>query len=105
VSTTPGSKVWLITDSSRGFGRRLAEAVLEHGDRLVATARHPEQLSDLVKQYWDNVRAVELDVTNAEQTRAAVFAAVEASGMSKSGVTKRPLIHLKLPECWRNTHA
>ena len=58
MSTTPIAKVWLITGSSRGFGRRLAEAALEHGDRLVATARHPEQVSDLVKQYGDSVRAV-----------------------------------------------
>lgn len=74
------SKVWLITGSSRGFGRSLAEAVLGHGDRLVATARHPEQLSDLVTRYGERVRAVTLDVTNAEQARAAVAAAVEAFG-------------------------
>lgn len=41
-------KVWLITGSSSGFGRALTEAVLEHGDRVVATARKPEQLNDLV---------------------------------------------------------
>jgi NAD(P)-dependent dehydrogenase (short-subunit alcohol dehydrogenase family) len=41
-------KVWLITGSSTGFGRALAEAVLKHGDRLIATARKPEQLQDLV---------------------------------------------------------
>ena len=80
MSTTPMSKVWLITGSSRGFGRSLAEAVLEHGDRLVATARHPQQLSDLVTRYGAQVRAVPLDVTNAEQARAAVAAAVEAFG-------------------------
>jgi NAD(P)-dependent dehydrogenase (short-subunit alcohol dehydrogenase family) len=76
------SKVWLITGSSRGFGRRLAEAVLaqRNGDRLVATARHPEQLADLVTQYGDAVRTVALDVTKAEQARAAVAAAVEAFG-------------------------
>jgi NAD(P)-dependent dehydrogenase (short-subunit alcohol dehydrogenase family) len=76
------SKVWLITGSSRGLGRSLAEAVLaqQNGDRLVATARHPEQLADLVTQYGDAVRTVALDVTNAEQTRAAVTAAVEAFG-------------------------
>ena len=33
------SKVWLITGSSRGIGRALAEAVLAAGNRLVATAR------------------------------------------------------------------
>src|SRR5258708_23681713 len=80
MSTSPTSRVWLITGSSRGFGRRLAEAVLEHGDRLVATARHPEQLSDLVTRYGEQVRAVTLDVTDAEQARAAVAAAVEVFG-------------------------
>ena len=52
------AKVWLITGSSRGFGRRLAEAVLAHGDYLVATARHPEQLDDLVRQYGSSARAL-----------------------------------------------
>ena len=76
------AKVWLITGSSRGFGRRLAEAVLaqKNGDCLVATARQPEQLSDLVTQYPSSVRAVALDVTDPEQARAAVSAAVEAFG-------------------------
>ncbi len=46
----PMANVWLITGSSRGFGRRLAEAVLVHGDHLIATARRPEQLGDLVTQ-------------------------------------------------------
>jgi NAD(P)-dependent dehydrogenase (short-subunit alcohol dehydrogenase family) len=74
------AKVWLITGSSRGFGRRLAQAVLAHGDYLVATARHPEQLSDLVSQYGNAIRAVALDVTNLEQARVAVSAAVHTFG-------------------------
>jgi NAD(P)-dependent dehydrogenase (short-subunit alcohol dehydrogenase family) len=74
------SKVWLVTGSSRGFGRSLAEAVLAHGDYLIATARHPEQLADLVRGYDKRIRAVPLDVTNAEQARAAVAAAVDAFG-------------------------
>jgi NAD(P)-dependent dehydrogenase (short-subunit alcohol dehydrogenase family) len=74
------AKVWLITGTSRGLGRRLAEAVLAQGDRLVATARQPEHLSDLVTRYGDAVRVVALDVTQPEQARAAVSAAVEAFG-------------------------
>jgi NAD(P)-dependent dehydrogenase (short-subunit alcohol dehydrogenase family) len=74
------AKVWLITGSSRGFGRRLAQAVLAHGDYLIATARHPEQLNDLVPQYGNAARAVALDVTNPEQARAAVSAAVQVFG-------------------------
>jgi NAD(P)-dependent dehydrogenase (short-subunit alcohol dehydrogenase family) len=74
------SKVWLVTGSSRGLGRDIAEAVLAHGDRLVATARRPEQLADLVERYGEQVRAVALDVADAKAAPAAVQAAVDAFG-------------------------
>ena len=56
------AKTWLITGSSRGFGRELATAVLRGGDNVVATARKPEQLADLLDAYGDRVRTVALDV-------------------------------------------
>jgi NAD(P)-dependent dehydrogenase (short-subunit alcohol dehydrogenase family) len=74
------ARVWLITGSSRGLGRALAEAVLEAGESLVATARKPEQLSDLVKRYGGRARAIALDVTDERAAAAAVDAAVEAFG-------------------------
>ncbi len=74
------SKIWLITGSSRGFGRALAEAVLAAGDRLVATARNPAQLADLVERYGDQVRAVGLDVTDARAADDAIHVAVDAFG-------------------------
>ena len=74
------SQVWLITGSSRGLGRALAEAVLAAGHRLVATARRPEQLADLVADHGDQVRAVALDVTDATAADAAIRTAVEAFG-------------------------
>ena len=43
------NKVWLVTGSASGLGRNIAEAVLDSGDRLVATARDPKRLDDLVK--------------------------------------------------------
>ncbi|GAA2692620.1 oxidoreductase [Actinoplanes palleronii] len=73
-------QVWLITGSSRGLGRQLAESVLAAGHRLVATARKPEQLDDLVEKYRDQVRAVALDVTDPAAGRAAVAVALEAFG-------------------------
>lgn len=66
------TKVWLITGSSTGFGRSLTEAVLKHGDRVVATARKPEQLNDLVDQYPETAKAFRLDVTNPQNISEVV---------------------------------
>jgi NAD(P)-dependent dehydrogenase (short-subunit alcohol dehydrogenase family) len=74
------SQVWLITGSSRGLGRALAEAVLAGGHKLVATARNPSQLDDLVEHYGDRVRAVALDVTDARAAGNAIEAAIDAFG-------------------------
>lgn len=74
------NRVWLITGSARGLGRELAQAVLAAGHHLVATARRPADLQDLVAQYGDRVRAVALDVTQPAQARAAIAAAVSAFG-------------------------
>jgi len=72
--------VWLITGSARGLGRAIAEGVLAAGDKLIATARNPQQLSDLVERYGDNVRAVALDVTDERAAIAAVQLAVDVFG-------------------------
>jgi NAD(P)-dependent dehydrogenase (short-subunit alcohol dehydrogenase family) len=74
------TKVWFITGSSRGLGRALAEAVLAAGDKLVATARNPEQISDLVERYGERVRTIALDVTDANAAENAVRSAVDAFG-------------------------
>ncbi|MFC9633549.1 oxidoreductase [Streptomyces mirabilis] len=74
------TKTWLITGSSRGFGRALARHVLDNGHRVVATARRPEQLKDLVERHGDRVRAVALDVTDPAAARAAVQLALDAFG-------------------------
>lgn len=74
--TNSDAKVWLITGSSSGFGRSLVEAVLKKGDRVVATARKPEYLDDLVQQYPETVHAVRLDVTNLQDVQAAIKSAL-----------------------------
>jgi len=38
-------KVWFITGASRGFGRVWAEAALNQGDKVAATARHSVRLT------------------------------------------------------------
>ena len=74
------SQVWLITGSSRGLGRALAEAVLAAGHKLIATARQSAQLSDLKGKYGDQVRLVDLDVTDAAAALDAVRVARDAFG-------------------------
>ena len=75
------SKVWLITGASRGLGRAFTEAVLEAGDRVVATARNPEQLVELQGRYSEKIRTVALDVTNEAQAKAAFEAAIASFGV------------------------
>jgi NAD(P)-dependent dehydrogenase (short-subunit alcohol dehydrogenase family) len=70
-------RTWLVTGCSRGLGRQLAEAVLVAGHNLVATARRPEMLADLIARHPGQARAAVLDVTNRAQAADAVRAAVE----------------------------
>jgi NAD(P)-dependent dehydrogenase (short-subunit alcohol dehydrogenase family) len=73
-------KTWLITGASRGLGRALTEAVLATGDRVVAGARDPGRLDDLVAGHPGRALAVALDVTDRAQALAAVAAAGDAFG-------------------------
>lgn len=74
------SKVWFVTGTSSGFGRLWAEAALERGDRVVATARNRETLRDLEERFSGTVLTLELDVTDREGVFAAVDSAVERFG-------------------------
>jgi NAD(P)-dependent dehydrogenase (short-subunit alcohol dehydrogenase family) len=74
------SKVWLVTGSASGLGRNIAEAVLASGDRLVATARDPGRLEDLVEKYGDQVRTAPLDVADEAAAYLAVQVAIDAFG-------------------------
>ena len=65
-------KVWFITGTSRGFGRVWAEAALQRGDKVAATARHLESIADLTEKYGANVLTLALDVTRPEQVKVAV---------------------------------
>ncbi|GAB3611779.1 SDR family oxidoreductase [Humibacter ginsengisoli] len=73
-------KVWFITGTSRGFGRAWAEAALERGDRVAATARDVASLDDLVEKYGDRLLPVQLDVTDREADFAAVRVAHDRFG-------------------------
>jgi NAD(P)-dependent dehydrogenase (short-subunit alcohol dehydrogenase family) len=65
--------VALVTGANRGIGRALTEALLTRGARKVyATARNPEALGRLGDE---RLVSLKLDVTDADQIRAAAEAA------------------------------
>jgi NAD(P)-dependent dehydrogenase (short-subunit alcohol dehydrogenase family) len=69
------TKTWFITGTSKGFGRIFAEAALDRGDSVAASARDVSTLDVLVDTYGDAVLPLELDVTD----RIAVLAAVSTA--------------------------
>ncbi|MCZ0991715.1 SDR family oxidoreductase [Streptomyces diastatochromogenes] len=74
------SKIWFVTGSSRGFGRHFVEAALSRGDKVAATARNTESLSDLVAAHGDAILPLALDVTDKAAVTATVKQAHEHFG-------------------------
>ena len=71
--------VWFVTGASRGFGRQLAELVLERGDAVVATARDPSVLAAELGPH-ERLLTAALDITDPGAAQAAVAAALERFG-------------------------
>ena len=82
-----GRKVWLITGSSCGFGAELVTAVLESGDAVLATARHPEDIKQPSDEHRERFRTAPLDVTDPDAAEAAVALAQAELGASMSWST------------------
>lgn len=74
------SKVRFVTGSSRGLGHAIVEGALKAGDQVVATARRPDQLDDLVTQYGERLLPLALDVTDSDQIQQAVQEGVKTLG-------------------------
>lgn len=73
-------KTWFITGASRGFGRIWAEAALQRGDKVTATARRLKDVADLRQRFGDAVLPMTLDVTNSEQVNQVVQQAYKHFG-------------------------
>ena len=74
------SKIYLITGTSSGFGRALAQAVLKRGDKAVLAAQKLADIEELAAQYKDNALAVKLDVTNQNDRQQAIASAINKFG-------------------------
>ena len=80
MSDPSDSRVWLITGASSGFGWALARHVLAQGERVIATARRLDALSELSREFPGQCRCLALDVSDPGQVRAVVSEAAAAFG-------------------------
>jgi NAD(P)-dependent dehydrogenase (short-subunit alcohol dehydrogenase family) len=74
------ARTWFITGASTGFGRLLAEELLERGECVAATARQLARVEDLETQYPGKARAFALDVTRPAEIEPVVEKALAAFG-------------------------
>ncbi|OZI26728.1 short-chain dehydrogenase/reductase [Bordetella genomosp. 9] len=81
TTTTSSSfkRVWFITGAARGLGALIADAALADGNAVVVAGRN---VAALAERFGDapNVLAVQLDVTDETQARAAASAAIGRFG-------------------------
>ena len=56
--------VWFVTGCSSGFGREFVRSALAHGFRVVATARDPKKLDDIISGHKGQAIALPLDVVS-----------------------------------------
>lgn len=73
-------KTWLITGISSGFGRHMAEQLLERGDRVAGTVRNLTAVQDLKMQYGDLLWVAQLDVTEVPAIYTVVDQAFKELG-------------------------
>jgi NAD(P)-dependent dehydrogenase (short-subunit alcohol dehydrogenase family) len=80
MTSKESSRVWLITGTSTGFGRALAQAALAQGDRVIATARNVSQIQDFEHNYPKTASSVRLDVTDQASIHIALQSGLEVFG-------------------------
>lgn len=67
----------MITAGNRGIGLEFVRQLLDRGDHVVTTARHPEEANDLqslADEHGDRLTVVALDVTDPQSVTAAAKA-------------------------------
>jgi NAD(P)-dependent dehydrogenase (short-subunit alcohol dehydrogenase family) len=74
------SKVIIITGAGRGLGTDIAREALKAGHQVVATGRRPEQVEQTLGGPQENLLVTKLDITNPDDARATVQAALDRFG-------------------------
>jgi NAD(P)-dependent dehydrogenase (short-subunit alcohol dehydrogenase family) len=80
TDSTTSQRTWLITGVSSGFGREMAEQLLNRGDGVVGTVRKLDAVADLQEQYPNAFQVLLLDVTDTSAIRSTVDRAFAEAG-------------------------
>ncbi|AXK62705.1 oxidoreductase [Burkholderia sp. IDO3] len=80
TTTTHDKPVWFITGCSTGFGHEIARKTLGLGYPTVVTARNPDSLAGLAREFGELALVLPLDVTQPAQIDAATRAALARFG-------------------------
>lgn len=77
--TMAQEQIWFISGANKGLGAAIAREALDKGHKVVAASRKPEAIAEVLG-HSPNLLPVRLDITNDEETHAAVNAALDRFG-------------------------
>jgi len=101
-------RVALVTGASQGIGRACAIELARAGAKVALCARNVEKLQDVAKEIAANggeSEAIKMDVSNEEEIKASVKAAMGRFGkvdilVNNAGITRDGMFHRMTPEQW-----
>jgi NADP-dependent 3-hydroxy acid dehydrogenase YdfG len=73
-------RVWFVTGASSGFGAAAAQAALDAGETVIATARRREEIRARLGESRGRLHIDAFDVTDHEQAERAAAAAADTAG-------------------------
>jgi len=93
------AKVWLVTGTSSGLGKRLVGSILARNDKVIATARVVEEIEHFRELADDSrLQMLQLDIADSsENVRARITEAVNIWGhidifVSNAGTGRKMLL-------------
>jgi NAD(P)-dependent dehydrogenase (short-subunit alcohol dehydrogenase family) len=73
-------KTWFITGASSGLGLEMTQQLLVQGDKVVATIRGADSLTELKQAFGEHLDVVPLDLVKPESITSAVEGAFQRHG-------------------------